>query len=115
MTLFSDSCGGQNRNINMCAMLPHAVQTMDIPTINQCFSEPGHSQMEADSIHGCIEKKNKRVNSSDPVGWFTAVRMASQRHQVIAIDSSKFLNFTKIQKENIKNRKTDVNGETGTS
>ena len=45
VTLFSDSRGGQNRSINICPTLLHAVQSMDIPEINQYFFKPGHSQM----------------------------------------------------------------------
>lgn len=40
--MFSDTCGGQNRNVNFCAMLLYAVHKFDIPGITQHFFEPGH-------------------------------------------------------------------------
>jgi hypothetical protein len=67
-TLFCDVYGGQNRNINTCLILIHAVRTLNIPTINQCFSfKPVHSQMEVDSAHAKIEKYSRHVDVFDPV------------------------------------------------
>lgn len=84
--MMSDTCGGQNRNINVSAFLLYCVQTLDIPVIDHCFFEPGHSMMEVDSVHAQIGKSTKRVEIMDPNGWFTAVDMAGKKYAVIEMD-----------------------------
>ena len=110
--LFSDACGGQNRNINMCTMFLYAVQTMNIPVIDQCFFEAGHSVMECDSVHANIERAAKNINIYDPSGWFTVVQTASKqrRYEVVEMDQKDFLDFGAMQKERVKNKKVDNNG-----
>lgn len=76
--LASDTCGGQNRNVNITAMFLYAVQTLDIEIIDHFFFEPGHSQMECDSVHAHIESASKNIEIFDPSGWYTVVRMASK-------------------------------------
>jgi hypothetical protein len=41
ITLFSDTHGEQNRTINMCRLFLHAVRTLNISTINECFLSRG--------------------------------------------------------------------------
>lgn len=79
MFTFSDTCGGQNHDVNFCAMLLYAVDKIDIPVITQHFFEPGHSVMECDSVHAHIEYAAKSVNTYDPSGWYTVVQLASKK------------------------------------
>jgi len=52
LSMFCDTCGGQNRNQNVTALLQHAVKTIDhLHIIEQKFLEKGHSYMECDSMH----------------------------------------------------------------
>ena len=63
ISMFSDTCGGQNRNQNVCAILLHAVRTIDhIDVIEQKFLEKGHSYMECDSMHSAIERAKKNTS-----------------------------------------------------
>ena len=65
--LYSDTCGGQNRNQCITAALHHAVKTIpNIKTIDQKFLESGPSQMECDTVHACIERQKKRVQINHP-------------------------------------------------
>ncbi|CAH2237441.1 jg3570 [Pararge aegeria aegeria] len=88
----SDTCGGQNRNVNLAAVLLYAVQILDIPEIEQGYFEPGHSMMEVDSVHAHIETSSKNVNIYHPSGWYTAVRMASKssKYDVIEMGQEMF-------------------------
>ena len=65
VTMYSDSCGGQNRNIFFSTMLLQTVSELKAKgknlTINHKFLEAGHTHMEADSIHAAIEKTEKNV------------------------------------------------------
>ena len=51
--LWSDSCGGQNRNMQVSAMLMSAAASRGIK-ITQRFLIPGHTHMETDTIHAAI-------------------------------------------------------------
>ena len=58
LILYSDGCVSQNRN----SILPNVLMNIAISKqikIEQKYLEVGHTQMEADSIHACIEKKLK--------------------------------------------------------
>ena len=71
VVLFSDSCSGQNRNRHMTAALLHAVLTIgQLESINQKYLEPGHTEMECDSMHAAVEaaKKECRCLCSLSVG-----------------------------------------------
>ena len=71
VTMFSDCCGGQNRNKYVAAGFSYIVRTCEkIEAIDQMFLESGHTQMEVDSMHSCIEhaKKTCRCVSSRRLG-----------------------------------------------
>ena len=51
---FSDTCGGQNRNQNVAALLLHSVQTLTVEVIYQNLLESGHTMMECDSMQAAI-------------------------------------------------------------
>lgn len=110
---FSDTCSGQNRNINVTTMFYFAVNNLNILEITQYFFEPGHSQMECDSVHAHIETKVKHINIFHPSGWYTAVQMASRKskYNVVEMEQSMFFNFSDIQKDYVKNKSKDINGE----
>nr|CAI5818325.1 unnamed protein product [Callosobruchus analis] len=60
LNFYSDSCSGQNRKIYQVIMLCYALKelpaTSSISEINHKFLEPGHTHMEADSMHAKIER-----------------------------------------------------------
>lgn len=59
VVMFSDTCGGQNRNQYMAALLLHIAQShSSIESIDYIFMVQGHSHMEVDSMHSAIERKS---------------------------------------------------------
>lgn len=60
---YSDCCPAQNRNIYVSSMLLYLVrkrQEAGQPiVIHHKFLEPGHTHMEADTIHALIERAKK--------------------------------------------------------
>lgn len=56
--IFSDGCGYQNRNVTLSNALLNFAENKNIE-IFQYYLEKGHTQMECDSIHACIERKLK--------------------------------------------------------
>ena len=61
VTLFSDSCGGQNRNKNFLSMLWYARHKYDFDEIEHVFFVSGHSQNEG----ACI-RSLKRLQKTFP-------------------------------------------------
>lgn len=62
LTVWSDNCTGQNRNIMIAlcySWLVTKIPTLDV--INHKFMLRGHTHLEADIVHAPIERKKKRV------------------------------------------------------
>ncbi|CAH1110065.1 unnamed protein product, partial [Psylliodes chrysocephalus] len=75
VTTYSDTCGGQNRNINMEVMFLYAIkQKTTIEIIDQKFLLPGHIRLECDSDHARIERSKKQISNDFkimvPREWF---------------------------------------------
>ncbi|KAJ8319696.1 hypothetical protein KUTeg_002739 [Tegillarca granosa] len=78
--LYSDNCTGQNRNKYVAAAGLHSVITTEnIVAIDQKFLEPGHTEMEVDSMHAAIEAAKKNTEIYVPSQWDTVVRLARKR------------------------------------
>ncbi|ESP01684.1 hypothetical protein LOTGIDRAFT_176440 [Lottia gigantea] len=85
--LYSDSCGGQNRNRIMCsAILQFLSQAQNIEFVEQKFFESGHSQNECDSMHSCIEREYKSSNVFLPSAYHESMRKANKKQPYIVIE-----------------------------
>lgn len=60
--LFSDTCGGQNRNQHIPALFLYLTQTTHLDVIEQKFLESGHTFMKVDSMHSTIENEQRFVS-----------------------------------------------------
>lgn len=79
--LYSDSCGGQNRNIKMTLLLKKVLCLLDnVDEITQKFFIPGHSYNSCDRCFALIEKE-KKVTSEVyvPEHWMNIVRHAKKK------------------------------------
>lgn len=60
VTIYSDTCSGQNRNQYMAAFLLYLVQVSpSLLVIEQKYLESGHTFMEVDSMHSAIEREKR--------------------------------------------------------
>ena len=59
LKIFSDNCGGQNKNINVALTCLKQIHTDRFSKIEHFFMEPGHSYLPCDRDFGHIEKKTK--------------------------------------------------------
>ena len=76
----SDSCNGQNRN----QIYIHYVlccKNTNLETIEVNFLEPGHAQMEADSMHSAIETWTKLFCMNDWEKVIPGARRTDKRIQ----------------------------------
>jgi len=81
IVITSDSTVAQNRNQYVTAMLLLAAQILpNIEIIEQKFLEPGHTQMEVDSIHATIDSARKNVKVNEPAEWPMLIQMARRRN-----------------------------------
>ena len=110
---WSDSCGGQNRNIKMALMFLALVENDRLPydTITQKFLESGHSFLPNDSDFSDIEKRRKyHPHIYHPQGWYDIIAEARSRanpFHVITMTAESFVSTT-LWEQQITNRKSDT-------
>lgn len=96
--LYSDGCTYQNRNNVMSNALLKIAVSKQI-TLYQKFLEKGHTQMECDSMHSCIERVLKKRDIYVPADYLQIFRSARQHpepYEVVYLDHSFFKDYTKI-------------------
>lgn len=105
VTLFSDCCGGQNRNKFITATLLYAVHTTSFSVIEQKFLETGHIQMEVDSMHSALEQVKQKVPIYHPDQWATLASAARRSHpyQVHQLKHNEFLDLKSLAANIIPN------------
>lgn len=77
LVTFSDSCGGQNRNVNMLCMWLYLVDNDDYPftTVDQKFMTVGLSYLPNDRDFVSIETARRKANHIYiPQDWFDLVK-----------------------------------------
>lgn len=80
VSLFSDTCGGQNRNQFVAAILLWVIQNSNhLKIIEHKFLESGHSYMEADSMHSAIESAKKNVDLFCMTDWINIFKRARSK------------------------------------
>jgi hypothetical protein len=98
--MYTDGCGYQNRNALMANVLLNVAVAHNI-VIEQKYLEPGHTQMEVDSVHATIERnlKDKIINlPADYVPICQKARKKPAPYQVKYLTHDFFLNFDPIQR-----------------
>lgn len=94
--IYSDGCTYQNRNSIMSnALLNYAV--VNNVEIIQKFLEVGHTQMECDSVHSCIERKVKGKDIHLPSDYLHLSKEARSKpapYDVVSMQYADFKDFT---------------------
>ena len=113
VTLYSDSCGGQNRNIKMPVMLSKILQSHpSLEVINQNFFIPRHSFSTCNQNFGIIEKEKRyHKNIYLPDDWIEVIQASKKKAPkfvVTKMDSSKFFSCAELLKNEITNRNMSV-------
>lgn len=73
--LYSDGCTGQNRNSILANALINVAMLHGVSII-QKYLEKGHTQMEVDAMHSCIEKKIRNRKINIPADYVHACKIA---------------------------------------
>ena len=109
---FSDSCGGQNRNIYMVCLWLHVVACSYLPftTVDQKLMLSGHSYLPNDRDFGNIElAKEKKQAIYIPDDWYSLVRETRHKNpfSVCEMKSADFVSIKSL-KSHIVNRKVNT-------
>ena len=112
---YSDSCGGQNRNINTVCLFLHVVGSLDYSytTIDHKFMISGHSYLPNDRDFGNIEQaKHRRGSLFVPEEWYVLVGNAHRVNpfHVRRMTQQDFVSIAKLT-EMITNRKKNTDGD----
>ncbi|XP_038044993.1 uncharacterized protein LOC119719589 [Patiria miniata] len=106
LRLFSDSCFGQNKNMNMIGMLS-ALRKSAFPDLNIEYAFPirGHSFLPADRIFGRIEQEIRKHDSIlHPKGYFDILRKYGNVY--IYGEDWHALNFKELVHSYVKQQRT---------
>ncbi|GFO45997.1 hypothetical protein PoB_007250200 [Plakobranchus ocellatus] len=111
--MFSDNCGGQNRNRYVAFALWFARNHLSLSKITHTFLEKGHTETENDSIHATMERAKRRLELYTPDQWYTAVRAArvsKQPYKVKDMTAKDFVDF-KSMSNNVTDLAIDDDGQ----
>ena len=111
--VFSDNCGGQNKNIQVVAACLYAVNNIDhLVEITHTFLETGHTHMECDSMHAAIEHAKKNVKVHSMGQWEGILSMARRKkpYQVIKLLHGDFYDLKALVKQLVLNKSKDSDG-----
>lgn len=121
VSLFSDTCGGQNRNQNVLALLYYFVhyEATNLEVIEQKFLESGHSMMECDSMHSAIEKQKRNLSVYTMNDWINIFKMArskrgKKRNEAYEVNELKFTDFIDLRRlssDLLNNKSVNTEGE----
>ena len=83
VSIWSDTCRGQNRNQLLSSMLLSVVndQSNNITKVSQKYFESGHSQSEVDTVHSAIETAAENADIYLLNEWGNIVRLARPDQQ----------------------------------
>lgn len=110
--LYSDTCGGQNRNSHVSSMFTWILQKIGVDTVDHKFMIPGHSHLEVDCDHSIIEKKKKKTDLQiyHPHDWIQLIKSSSKKFVVNEMKFSDFFQFSSLLKSSLILRTKDTEG-----
>lgn len=117
VSLWSDTCRGQNRNQYIAALFLFIVRTTRLEVLVHKFLEKGHSYMECDSMDSAIESIKKRMTVFSMNDWLNIFRLArskrnrnkkSECYTVKELLFSDFVDHKALASQIIKNRTIDT-------
>lgn len=111
--MYSDTCGGKNRNTHFASMCLTALQqSKSLVEINHKFLLSGHSHMECDTDHSIIEKMKKKYELpiEHPRDWAQLIKVAAKKKPFVVEEmiQENFVSFSELLKGPLQCRKTDT-------
>lgn len=116
ITLYSDSCFGQNKNSYVALMFSlFASSGNHIDQIDHKFLIPGHTHMECDVDHSIIERKKKKTSTQihHLRDWYLFVRTCGTKRPFVVeeMKQESFFDFGSLIKTKVTIRKFSEENE----
>nr|CAH7753409.1 unnamed protein product [Callosobruchus chinensis] len=90
ITIWSDNCPSQNRNILMVMGYFYILRMKpNVTVVNHKFLARGHTHLEADAVHSTIERERKKLPQFKiitPWDWQQMVRLCGTKKQFTVVD-----------------------------
>ena len=110
LVIFSDNCGGQNKNWNVVSTYLRLIHANRFKRIEHIFMVPGHSFLPCDRDFGHIEKilRTKEVYTLDHYARIIANARSRNPFTVIKMQRSQFLDVEQLVKKITKRKSEGV-------
>ncbi|KAE8740401.1 hypothetical protein FOCC_FOCC014080 [Frankliniella occidentalis] len=98
IVFYSDNCWSQNKNSKVLSMFNLACVKYGI-TITHRFLEKGHTHMEVDNVHACIENRSKNLDIFTPGQWYAIIKSAKindPKYKLIEMEQKNILDFKNL-------------------
>lgn len=117
--IWSDNCGGQNRNKYLLAMHMELIKSLPFDSIEHNYLETGHTQMNVDSMHSAIERAAKHISIYTPNEWCNVIRKARAEnkktkttpYKVIRMQHNDFIDLKDAYSHLMNRSTTDTDNE----
>ena len=113
LVLWSDGCGGQNKNHQLQLLWMYLVQSHRFLSIEHKFPEVGHTYLPCDRCFGHIEQKKRKtdyVYTTDEWVKLISQSRPKKRFQVVRLKQDDFVNIDGSLKRFVCVRKKTNNG-----
>lgn len=123
ISIFSDTCGGQNRNQFLLCLMLYLVQTSHLDVIEHKYLESGHTHMEVDSMHSAIENQMRLMPMYSMIDLCNVIRLARSNRKLskiktpkkpyepIVMSNTDILDLKELQSQLMVNRSIDSEGQ----
>lgn len=110
--LYSDTCTGQNRNINVALALMKITEETQVEVIEQKFMVSGHSYLPNDADFGTIELATRKKAIYVPDDWYSGIQTARKKNKfmLVKMQQNDFFSSENLIKNAVR-RKKNVDGE----
>lgn len=116
VTSFSDTCGGQNRNQFICAVMLYAIRTLpSLQTVDLKYMESGHSYLDVDLMHSLIERATKHLKIYTTRDWEVAIAGARKKAPPFIVQRMMHTDFSDLKmlaSTLLLNRSKNMEGDT---
>ena len=112
-SVYSDACGGQNRNYKIALLWMHVCSVTNVDTIDHRFMISGHSYLPNDSDFGIIERATRKCSELYvPEQWCEIMENCNKKNPftVVRMKQDMFVSVSKIA-NSCTLRKTSTTGE----
>lgn len=110
LLIWTDSCGGQNKNFNVIAFYQYLILTKKFVLIDHKFPEVGHSFLDSDRDFGRIEKRKRKAgNVYLPEEYRTLIQTSLGRKcRIINMDNTFYNDEHLIEDLNLMKKKKNT-------